>query len=191
MTPAQLGPSPTWPGIPDTPTPCTRISCGAGSAGAKEMVSTRWSGSSEHTHRALRPALGTAWPHALLDQHVDARRYEGSSSSAQNITVHHGALAYLLVINALRVSEAAAVRVEDYGRPDRERRRYPAPHQPALAATRDQQRRGRRCSVARCPDLSRHADPRTTEHYGRARGNLDRPGVHFLTAYVAESDTLV
>src|SRR5680860_1830460 len=113
MTPAQLGPSPTWPGIPDTPTPCTRISCGAGSAGAKEMVSTRWSGSSEHTHRALRPALGTAWPHALLDQHVDARRYEGSSSSAQNITVHHGALAYLLVINALRASEAAAVRIED------------------------------------------------------------------------------
>ncbi len=30
-----------------------------------------------------------------------------------------------------------------------------------------------------------HADPRTTEHYDRARGNLDRHGVHFLTAYVA------
>jgi len=28
-------------------------------------------------------------------------------------------------------------------------------------------------------------DPRTTEHYDRARGNLDRHGVHFLTAYVA------
>lgn len=26
---------------------------------------------------------------------------------------------------------------------------------------------------------------RTTEHYDRARGNLDRHGVHFLTAYVA------
>ena len=26
---------------------------------------------------------------------------------------------------------------------------------------------------------------RTTEHYHRARGNLDRHGVHFLTAYVA------
>jgi len=25
----------------------------------------------------------------------------------------------------------------------------------------------------------------TTEHYDRARGNLDRRGVHFLTAYVA------
>ena len=33
--------------------------------------------------------------------------------------------------------------------------------------------------------LARHADPRTTEHYDRARGDLDRHGVHFLTAYVA------
>ena len=33
--------------------------------------------------------------------------------------------------------------------------------------------------------LARHGDPRTTEHYDRARGNLDRHGVHFLTAYVA------
>ncbi|MCX6399270.1 MAG: tyrosine-type recombinase/integrase [Propionibacteriales bacterium] len=33
--------------------------------------------------------------------------------------------------------------------------------------------------------LARHADPRTTEHYDRARGNLDRHGAHFLTAYVA------
>ena len=35
------------------------------------------------------------------------------------------------------------------------------------------------------PILARHADPRTTEDYDRARGNLDRHGVHFLTAYVA------
>ena len=33
---------------------------------------------------------------------------------AQTITIHHGALAYLLGINALRASEAAAVRIEDY-----------------------------------------------------------------------------
>jgi integrase/recombinase XerD len=33
---------------------------------------------------------------------------------AQTITVHHGAVAYLLGINALRASEAAAVRIEDY-----------------------------------------------------------------------------
>ena len=34
--------------------------------------------------------------------------------------------------------------------------------------------------------LARHAHPRTAEHYDRARGNLDRHGVHFLTAYVAK-----
>jgi len=33
---------------------------------------------------------------------------------AQTRTVHHGALAFLLGINALRASEAARVRVEDY-----------------------------------------------------------------------------
>ncbi len=33
---------------------------------------------------------------------------------AQTISVHHGLLAYLLGINALRASEAAAVRIEDY-----------------------------------------------------------------------------
>ncbi len=33
--------------------------------------------------------------------------------------------------------------------------------------------------------LAGHADPRTTKHYDRARGNLDRHCVHFLTAYVA------
>ena len=32
--------------------------------------------------------------------------------------------------------------------------------------------------------LARHADPPTTEHYDRARGNLDRHGAHFLTAHV-------
>ena len=33
---------------------------------------------------------------------------------AQTISVHHGALAYLLGINVLRASEAAAVRIQDY-----------------------------------------------------------------------------
>ena len=33
---------------------------------------------------------------------------------AQTLTVHHGALAYLLGINALRASEACTVRIEDY-----------------------------------------------------------------------------
>jgi integrase/recombinase XerD len=33
---------------------------------------------------------------------------------AQTVSVHHGALAYLLGINALRASKAAAVRIEGY-----------------------------------------------------------------------------
>lgn len=33
---------------------------------------------------------------------------------AQTITAHHGALAYLLGINALRASKATAARIEDY-----------------------------------------------------------------------------
>jgi integrase/recombinase XerD len=33
---------------------------------------------------------------------------------AQTISLHHGALGYLLGINALRASEAATVRIEDY-----------------------------------------------------------------------------
>jgi integrase/recombinase XerD len=33
--------------------------------------------------------------------------------------------------------------------------------------------------------LARHADPRTTEHYDRARGKPRPPRVRFLTAYVA------
>ncbi len=33
---------------------------------------------------------------------------------AQTLTVNHGALAFLLGIDALRASEAAAIRIEDY-----------------------------------------------------------------------------
>src|SRR3954452_23589475 len=36
---------------------------------------------------------------------------------AQTLPVHHGALAYMLGINALRASEAAAVRIEDLPTP--------------------------------------------------------------------------
>ena len=168
---------------------------------------------------------------------------------AQTITVHHGALAYLLGINALRASEAAAVRIEDYaetlrghrvlhlvgkgnkpatmpltvpvlrvleacrgertegplvlrpvsgqadrparllpdGRSDREGRRHPArhisPHSLRHAAITNALDAGVPLRDAQI--LARHADPRTTERYDRARGNLDRHGVHFLTAYVA------
>lgn len=167
---------------------------------------------------------------------------------AQRISVHHGALAYLLGINALRASEAAAVRIEDYrdtlrghrvlhlvgkgnkpatmpltvpvlrvleacrgertagrlilrtrsGRPidrrDAHRMvariakaagipRHISPHSLRHAAITNALDAGVPLRDAQI--LARHADPRTTEHYDRARGNLDRHGVHFLTAYVA------
>ena len=167
---------------------------------------------------------------------------------AQTVTVHHGALAFLLGINALRASEAAAVRIEDYAdtlrghrvlhlvgkgnkpatmpltvpvlrvleacRGDRtdgplvlrpvsgkpiDRRdvyrmvqriakaagipRHISPHSLRHAAITNALDAGVPLRDAQI--LARHADPRTTEHYDRARGNLDRHGVHFLTAYVA------
>ena len=167
---------------------------------------------------------------------------------SQTITVHHGALAFLLGINALRASEAAAVRIEDYAqtlrghrvlrlvgkgnkpatmpvtvpvlrvleacRGDRtdgplilrpqsgnpiDRRdayrmvariakaagllRHISPHSLRHAAITNALDAGVPLSDAQI--LARHADPRTTEHYDRARGNLDRHGVHLLTAYVA------
>ena len=167
---------------------------------------------------------------------------------AQTLTVHHGALAYLLGINALRASEAAAVRIEDYQETLRGHRvlhlvgkgSKPAtmpltvPVLRVLEACRGERSKGplilrpvsekpidrrdcyrmvlriakaagiprhvsphslRHAAITNALDagvplrdaqiLARHADPRTTEHYDRARGNLDRHGVHFLTAYVA------
>jgi integrase/recombinase XerD len=167
---------------------------------------------------------------------------------AQTITVHHGALAYLLGVNALRASEAATVRITDYADTLRGHRvlhlvgkgNKPAtmpltvPVLRVLEACRGERTEGRLilrpmtgkpidrrdvyrmvqriAKAARIPRhisphslrhaaitnaldagvplrdaqiLARHADPRTTEHYDRARGNLDRHGVHFLTAYVA------
>ena len=167
---------------------------------------------------------------------------------AQTITVHHGALVFLLGTNALRASEAAAVRIEDYADTLRGHRvlhlvgkgNKPAtmpltvPVLRVLEACRGERTIGalilrplsanpidrrdayrmaaRIAKAAGIPRhisphslwhaaitnaldagvplrdaqiLARHADPRTTEHYDRARGNLDRHGVHFLTAYVA------
>ena len=171
-----------------------------------------------------------------------------SSQVAQTMTVHHGALAFLLGINALRASEAAAVRVEDYADTLRGYRvlhlvgkgskpttmPLTVPVLRVLEACRGQRTSGplirrpvsgepidrrdvyrmvariakvagiprhisphslRHAAITNALDagvplrdaqiLARHADPRTTEHYDRARGNLDRHGVHFLTAYVA------
>lgn len=156
-------------------------------------------------------------------------------------------MAYLLGINALRASEAAAVRIEDYADTLRGHRvlhvvgkgNKPAtmpltvPVLRVLEACRGQRTSGplvlrpvsgqpidRRdvyrmvARIAKAAGIPRHISPtpcgtprsptpstpvsrfatrrswpargpRTTEHYDRARGNLDRHGVHFLTAYVA------
>ena len=166
---------------------------------------------------------------------------------AQSLTIHHGALAYLLGINALRASEAAAVRIEDYRETlrghralhlvGRQQTRHHATDRagPAvLESCRGERTEGpldlrpvsgkpidrrdcyrmvarianaaeiprhisphslRHAAITNALDaavplrdaqiLARHADPRTTEHYDRTRDNLDRHGVHFLTAYVA------
>ena len=167
---------------------------------------------------------------------------------AQTISVHHGALAYLLGITALRASEAAATRIEDSAdtlRGHRVLHLVGKGNKPAtmpltvsvlrvLEACRGQRTCGalvlrpvsgkpidrrdayrmvvriakaaeiprhisphslRHAAITNALDagvplrdaqiLARHADPRTTEHYDRARGNLDRHPVHFLTAYVA------
>jgi len=167
---------------------------------------------------------------------------------ARTITAHHGALAFLLGINALRASEAAAYRIEDYSETLRGHRvlhlvgkgNKPAtmpvtvPVLRVLEACRGERTTGplilrpltrnpvdprdvyrmvariakaagiprhisphslRHAAITNTLDagvplrdaqtLARHADPRTTEHYDRAGGNLDRHGVHFLTAYVA------
>jgi len=156
---------------------------------------------------------------------------------AQTLTVHHGALAYLLGINALRASEAASVRIEDYTdtlRGHRVLRLVGKGDKPAtmpltvpvlrvLEACRGPRTTGplilrpvsgkpidrrdayrmvariakaagiprhisphslRHAAITNALDagvpprdaqiLARHADPRTTEHYDRARGNLDR-----------------
>ena len=159
---------------------------------------------------------------------------------AQTLTVHHGALAFLLGINALRASEAAAVRIEDYAetlRGHRVLRLVGKGNKPAtmpvtvpvlrmLKACRGERTSGRlilrpmtgnpidrrdvyrmvlliaktagiprhisphslrHAAITHALDagaplrdaqiLARHADPRTTEHYDRARSNLDRHGV--------------
>ena len=150
-------------------------------------------------------------------------------------------MAYLLGINALRASEAAAVRIEDYAETLRGHRVQhlvgkgdkPAtmpltvPVLRVLEACRGERTTGplilrpmsgnpidrrdvyrmvlriakaagiprhisphslRHAAITNALDagvplrdaqiLARHPDPRTTEHYDRARGNLDRHGVH-------------
>jgi integrase len=198
------------------------------------------------------PAVYARLPKA----HADETRTQGLDrlelirflQVAQTLTVHHGAFAYLLGINALCASEAAAVRIEDYAETLRGHRvlylvgkgSKPAtmpltvPVLRVLEACRGQRTEGplvlrptsrkpidrrdvyrmvlgiakaagipqhvsphslRHAAITNALDagvplrdaqiLARHADPRITQHYDSARGNLDRHGVHFLTAYVA------
>lgn len=61
--------------------------------------------------------------------------------------------------------------------------RHISPHSLRHAATTNALGAG--VTAARRPDPRPARGPRTTEHYDRARGHLDRHGVHFLTAYVA------
>ncbi len=58
--------------------------------------------------------------------------------------------------------------------------RHISPHSPRHAAITNTLDAGVPLRDAQI--LARHADPRTTEHYDRVRGILDRHGVHFLTA---------
>ena len=64
------------------------------------------------------PAVYARLPKAHRDesrtQGLDRIELIRFRQAAPTITVHHGALAYLLGNNALRTSEAAAVRIEDY-----------------------------------------------------------------------------
>ena len=50
---------------------------------------------------------------AIVDD-LPALRHEAPRLVAPTLTVHHGALAFLLGINGLRDSEVASVRIEDY-----------------------------------------------------------------------------
>jgi integrase/recombinase XerD len=117
---------------------------------------------------------------------------------AQTLTVDHGALAYLLGINALRASEAAAVRIEDYADTLRGhcvlhllgKGHKPATmpltvaYQPALAAARrDNQCAGCRRPAARCADPGpprRPQDHRTLRPRPRQPRPSRRPLPHRL-----------
>ncbi len=196
---------------------------------------------------AVDPRLPTIHADETRTQELDRLEHIRFLHVAQTLTVHHGALAFLLGINALRASEAAAVRIEDYaetlrghrvlhlvgkgskpatmpltlpvlrvleacrgqrtdgplilrptsGKPVNRRDvyrmvlqiakvagipRHISPHSLRHAAITNGHDAGVPLRDAQIP--ARHADPRTTQHYDRARGNLDRHGVHFLTAYV-------
>ena len=95
---------------------------------------------------------------------------------AQTITVHHGALAHLLGINALRASEAAAVRIEDYAETLRGHRVLHLVGKGDKPATMPLIRTG-----PPCPGGLPWRPSTTTAHEATSTATAS----HFLTAYVA------
>lgn len=77
------------------------------------------------------------------------------------------ALACLLALNALRVSEACSA----------------SPHSLRHAAITAALDAG--CSLRDVQDFARHADPRQTRRYDRARGALDRNPTYIVATYLA------
>src|SRR3954462_3573840 len=69
------------------------------------------------SHPAVYARLPKIHPDETRPQGLDRLELIRFLQVAQTLTVHHGALAYLLGINALRASEAAAVRIEDLPTP--------------------------------------------------------------------------
>ena len=110
------------------PTPSTPPSCVGGSGGAKTNGLDPLVGIQRaHVELYVRhldglivsdPAVYARLPKIYSDesrtQGLDRLELIRFLQVAQTLTVHHGALAYLLGINALRASEAAAVRIEDF-----------------------------------------------------------------------------
>lgn len=114
---------------------------------------------------------------------------------AQTLTVHHGALAHLLGINALRASEAGAVRIEDHadtlrgpprpapGRQGQQARQHAAtvPVLRALEACHGQRTSGHLCCEPRPgqPRPTRRPLPhrlRRRRLNGRAEASVNKPG---------------
>ncbi len=113
---------------------------------------------------------------------------------AQTLTVHHGALAFLLGINALRASEAAAVRIEGLLRDPprtpsapsrREGRQSPpmpitVPVLRVLEACRGERTEGR-LILARCPATRSIGETPT----GWSRASRRRPRSHATSAHTS------
>lgn len=140
-------------------------------------------------------------------QGLDRRELIRFLQVAQTISVNHGAPAYLLGINSQRASEAAAVHIEHYADTLRRHRvlhlidkadkpatmpltvpvlrvleacRGQRTTEPLVLRPVSEERVDRRDAYRMVTRMSETAGLRTTEHYDRARGNLDRHGVHFL-----------